>query len=504
MGHGVWNVFWNEPVYFPYLPQQHKANPLVYYQHSEFCSNEPVNARLALQPGFYDYEWDKNGILISGANNNEYIATDYGTYRGRFKRTSTSEWSAWSPTPVMVTIKQATVTPPITINGSYSNVLPSPDGRNTVPLMVPSGYASYEWRKISDNSLVSDTSVYNAPIGQYKVKVNEQFGCSSDFSPIFNVISANGQNGPDKANNLTALTLSNSTIQLDWNDNPTPAFNETTFEIFRSKTRGSGYQLAGRVGADVLQYIDEGLSASTKYYYIVRAVNNNGAAEVSNEASATTFGDNTAPTTPQNLRVTSSSATTINLGWDPSSDDVGVFKYDVYVNGVKSYITNNNFVTTANLIANQYYSFYVVARDEAGNSSVPTDQIVGLTKQSGLIYKYYEGTYSTLPNFNGLTPVKTGMVPNVTISPRNRDDNFAFMWDGYINIPVDATYQFETYSDDGSRLYIDREYTGTGTVATVNNDGLHGPQYASGTVHLTAGVHRFIATFFNGSSIGNQ
>jgi len=496
MGHGVWNVFWNEPVYFPYLPQQHKANPLVYYQHSEFCSNEPVNARLALQPGFYDYEWDKNGILISGANNNEYIATDYGTYRGRFKRTSTSEWSAWSPTPVMVTIKQATVTPPITINGSYSNVLPSPDGRNTVPLMVPSGYASYEWRKISDNSLVSDTSVYNAPIGQYKVKVNEQFGCSSDFSPIFNVISANGQNGPDKANNLTALTLSNSTIQLDWNDNPTPAFNETTFEIYRSKTRGSGYQLAGRVGADVLQYIDEGLSASTKYYYIVRAVNNNGAAEVSNEASATTFGDNTAPNTPQNLRVTSSSATTINLGWDPSSDDVGVFKYDVYVNGVKSYITNNNFVTTANLIANQYYSFYVVARDEAGNSSVPTDQIVGLTKQSGLIYKYYEGTYSTLPNFNGLTPVKTGTVPNVTISPRNRDDNFAFMWDGYINIPVDATYQFETYSDDGSRLYIDREYTGTGTVATVNNDGLHGPQYASGTVHLTAGVHRFIATFF--------
>ena len=491
MGHGVWNVFWNEPVYFPYLPQQHKANPLVYYQHSEFCSNEPVNARLALQPGFYDYEWDKNGILISGANNNEYIATDYGTYRGRFKRTSTSEWSAWSPTPVMVTIKQATVTPPITINGSYSNVLPSPDGRNTVPLMVPSGYASYEWRKISDNSLVSDTSVYNAPIGQYKVKVNEQFGCSSDFSPIFNVISANGQNGPDKANNLTALTLTNSTIQLDWNDNPTPAFNETTFEIFRSKTRGSGYQLAGRVGADVLQYIDEGLSASTKYYYIIRAINNNGAAEVSNEASATTFGDNTAPTTPQNLRVTSSSATTINLGWDPSSDDVGVFKYDVYVNGVKSYITNTNFVTTANLIANQYYSFYVVARDEAGNSSVPTDQIVGLTKQSGLIYKYYEGTYSTLPNFNGLTPVKTGTVPNVTISPRNRDDNFAFMWDGYINIPVDATYQFETYSDDGSRLYIDREYTGTGTVATVNNDGLHGPQ-----VHLTAGVHRFIATFF--------
>lgn len=63
-GHGVWNSFWSEPDYFPYLPLQHKANPLVYFQHNEFCSNDPVGARLGLQPGFYAYEWQKTVLLL--------------------------------------------------------------------------------------------------------------------------------------------------------------------------------------------------------------------------------------------------------------------------------------------------------------------------------------------------------------------------------------------------------------------------------------------------------
>ncbi len=494
-GHGVWNSFWGLADYFPYLSLQHKANPLVYFQRSEFCSNQPVAARLALQPGFFAYEWEKDGTTIAGANANEYITNDYGSYRGRFKRTSTSAWSAWSPIPVIVTIKQATVTPPISIDGMYSNVLPSPDGRTTVPLMVPKNYADYEWRRISDNALVSDTNFYNAPVGQYKVKVNELFGCSSDFSAVFPVIAANGTNLPDKASNLNALTLSNAAIQLDWSENPTPPFNETAFEIFRSTKSGSGYVMAGKVPADELTFIDETVSANTRYYYIVRAVNDNGASAISNEANAKTLGDNTAPTVPLNLRLTASTNSTISIAWDPSSDDVGVFKYDIYVNGVKSYITGNTFTTIANLNTNQSYAFYVTARDESGNVSAGSNQLIGIAKPSAITYKYYEGTYSVLPNFNNLTPVKTGVVSNVTILPRNRDDNFAFMWDGYINIPVTATYQFETYSDDGSKLYIDTEYS-SGATAVVNNDGLHGSQYASGTINLTAGVHRFIATFF--------
>ncbi|RYZ19128.1 MAG: hypothetical protein EOP49_48785, partial [Sphingobacteriales bacterium] len=78
LGHGIWNRFWSEPDYFPYLSQHHKANPLVYFQRNEFCPNDPVSARLALQAGFNAYQWEKDGNVIAGATSNEYIATSYG------------------------------------------------------------------------------------------------------------------------------------------------------------------------------------------------------------------------------------------------------------------------------------------------------------------------------------------------------------------------------------------------------------------------------------------
>jgi hypothetical protein len=83
---------------------------------------------------------------------------------------------------VVISEKQATVTPPIQVNGLRSNVLPATDGSTTVPLTVAGSFASYEWRRINDNALVATTPGFAAPVGQYKVKVTEQYGCSSDFS----------------------------------------------------------------------------------------------------------------------------------------------------------------------------------------------------------------------------------------------------------------------------------------------------------------------------------
>jgi len=32
--------------------------------------------------------------------------------------------------------------------------------------------------------------------------------------------------------------------------------------------------------------------------------------------------------------------------------------------------------------------------------------------------------------------------------------NFAYLWTGYINIPVTGSYVFQTYSDDGSEVWL--------------------------------------------------
>ncbi len=50
--------------------------------------------------------------------------------------------------------------------------------------------------------------------------------------------------------------------------------------------------------ADTLIFIDNGLTPNVKYFYKVRAINNNGAAALSNEASATTQSDDILPTAP--------------------------------------------------------------------------------------------------------------------------------------------------------------------------------------------------------------
>ena len=495
-GHGVWGSFWNTAGYWPYLSAQHKANPLVYFQRQEFCPGVTVDAKLGLNPGFSAYEWDKNGVVIPGATTNQLIINSFGTYRGRYKRTATSAWSEWSPKPVVVAEKQATITPPIQVNGTFSTVLPSVDGRTTAPLMVPNTFSAYEWRRITDNALVSSTNTYNAPVGQYKVKVTELYGCSSTFSDPFSVIAAGGTNLPDNITNFSGVSLTSSSIQLDWNDNPAPAYNETFFEIYRSTTQGSGYILIDKKSSNVLTHLDNNLLSNTTYYYIVRAINLNGAAPVSNEIQVKTKNDIVAPTAPSNLRVTGSSRSTISIAWDPSSDDVSVYKYDIYVNGVKSFITANTNITVSGLTASQTYTLYVKARDLAGNESPNSNQVSAVSALRGLNYKYYHGTWSVLPNFSLLTPQTTGVTSNVDLAIRARNDNIGILWEGYINIPVTGSYTFETVSDDGSKLYIG-SYDHNAT-ALVNNDGSHGAQSRTGTITLTAGSHPIAISFFQG------
>lgn len=493
-GHGAWNAFWSDPRYIPFINSTHKANPLVYFQHYKFCPNESVSAKLGLQAGFYSYEWQKDGLTINGQTSNILMVSTYGTYRARFKRTASSAWSDWSPAPAVISQNQGTVTPDISVDGLRSFVLPAPDGSSTVPLSVPNTYASYEWRRVSDNALVSSTNTYNAPIGQFKVKVTEQFGCGSDFSPIFKVIPANGGQAPDMATSVAATPISNSAVQLDWNDNPNPAYNETNFEIYRSKTPGAGYSLVGKTNTDVLSFLDEGLSADTKYYYIIRAINNNGASVISPEVSALTQSDITAPTAPLNLVVTGSTRSSVSLSWGESTDDVGVSRYEIYIDGVKKFVTTNTSFTVNGLAMLQTYGFYVRAVDATGNVSPTSNQVSGTAALNGLSYKYYEGSWNNLPDFSTLTPILTGVSPNVTLTPKLAADNFGFLWEGFIKIPANGTYKFETNSDDGSKLYFGNyDFNAT---ALVDNDGLHGGQYREGSITLTAGIYPIAISFF--------
>ena len=112
--------------------------------------------------------------------------------------------------------------------------------------------------------------------------------------------------------------------------------------------------------------------------------------------------------------------------------------------------------------------------------------------QNGIRYKYVEGNWDVLPDFNTQPVLEEGVLPEISLFPRKRSDFYGFEFSGYIRIPVDAVYAFYTESDDGSRLYI-------GEHQVVDNDGLHAMVEQHGLIALAAGLHPIRVVFFEKS-----
>jgi predicted esterase len=493
LGHGVWDRVWQEPGFYPFLLSAYAANPWPLNGRTEYCPGDAINTAIGLAPGFDAYEWRRNGNLVVGANSNTLPIADTGMYDARVRRGGI--WSDWSHTPVHIKLKEATIPPTIAVGGLSSPVIPAADGKNFVNLQVPNNYTSYTWKRVGDTSTLGTGNILNVTQpGNYIVSVKEQFGCNSVFSAPFKVINANGSNGPDAASNLIAIPLSNTQVELDWANNQYPTFNETAFEIYRSTSQGSTYVFIGSVPAETITYIDSTGLPNTTYYYVVRSINNNAAALLSNEVNATTFSDKEPPSAPENLHIVSTTNTSVTIAWDTATDNVGIDRYDVYINGIKSYSTDKLNIIANGLDKGKQYVFYVKAKDLSGNYSTQSSQVSAFSALQGLQYKYYEGSWSVLPDFNTLTPIKTGFTPNIDISVRNRNDQFGFVWQGYIKIPVAGTYKFETNSDDGSKLWLG-PYVATAT-PLVNNDGLHAPQLSFRDNHITSRCLSYFCCIF--------
>lgn len=117
------------------------------------------------------------------------------------------------------------------------------------------------------------------------------------------------------------------------------------------------------------------------------------------------------------------------------------------------------------------------------------------TQATSFTYEYFEKDpaapeWKNLPDFAALKPVETGTVPNFTLQPKHRGDNYAFRYRGPISIPQNGSYTFYLASDDGSRLYVDDQLV-------VDHDGLHPPREKSGSATLTAGPHQVRVEYFN-------
>ncbi len=92
--------------------------------------------------------------------------------------------------------------------------------------------------------------------------------------------------------------------------------------------------------------------------------------------------DTTAPSTPVNLVASNTTQTSTVVSWNSSTDNVGVTGYNIYQDGALLSTTGTTSIPVSGLLANTTYSFFVRAKDAAGNLSTSSVAISVTTQDN--------------------------------------------------------------------------------------------------------------------------
>ncbi|HTG45953.1 MAG TPA: fibronectin type III domain-containing protein [Verrucomicrobiae bacterium] len=145
----------------------------------------------------------------------------------------------------------------------------------------------------------------------YRIRAFNTAG-SSDYSAPASATTAPAPLNPPAAPLLQAHTISVSRIGLEWNN----VANEAGYILERKSGSEANWVELTRPALDVSSYINEGLSASTEYFFRIRAFNADGESASSAEVSARTLDRVPEPPAAPILAATAASLTSVALSWN--------------------------------------------------------------------------------------------------------------------------------------------------------------------------------------------
>jgi len=200
-------------------------------------------------------------------------------------------------------ISVSTVTATIGVGIGPLGVAADPDGEYVY--VANNSDATVSVIRTSDNTVTATIGVGNGPYGvevtpngEYVYVANNSDATVSVISTsdntVTNIISVGDSPAafgkficgtlPEAPTDLVATTVSEKQIDLSWTDN---SYDELGFKIER-KQYGESFTQINTVSDNVTSYNDTGLSPHRSYYYRVRAYNDAGNSDYSNEASSVT------------------------------------------------------------------------------------------------------------------------------------------------------------------------------------------------------------------------
>lgn len=293
------------------------------------------------------------------------------------------------------------------------------------------------------------------------------------------IVTVNGTAGPFtvSAPNTAVTYAGNSTQTVTWNVAGTTAngVNCANVDILLSTDGGFTYPftLAAATPNDGTQAVTIPNLAGTTNRIMVKGTNHiffdvsNANFTITNSAP-----DTTAPTAAT-LSASGTTTTSTNLSWSGATDNIGVSGYDVYQNGVfRATTTATSFVANA-LTASTAYSFYVIAKDAAGNVS-PASNTVNVTTLAP------DTTAPTAPTLSASGTTST----STNLSWTGATDNVGVTsYDVYRNGAFLASTAATTFSVTG--LTASTAYT----FYVIAKDGAGNASAASNTVNVTTLVN---------------
>ncbi len=241
--------------------------------------------------------------------------------------------------------------------------------RNGTPLATVSG----------PTTAYADQSVVQLTNYTYGVDAVDAAGNHSPESAPLSVV-APDSTPPSVPTGVSATALSTRQVNVGWSAS-TDNVGVTGYTVYRN-----GVALT-TVSGSTLTYADTSVLDVTFYSYTVDAVDAAGNRSAQSAAASTTTLDYTAPSIPTGLSAMATTATTVSLSWNASTDNVGVAGYTIYRDGVMLTTVSGSTLNYADtfVIAYASHSYTVDAFDAAGNHSArstPSYVRAGVSKSS--------------------------------------------------------------------------------------------------------------------------
>ncbi len=279
-------------------------------------------------------------------------------------------------------------------NGSSTTTTPNatktsgPNFRSYLPTTSPVRYFPRMQSVLAGATTTAGTEVTQEALSSVARTMNFRFtsrdnragGAGNNSDDM--IVTVNATAGPFAvtAPNTAVSYPGGSTQTVTWNVAGTTAngVNTANVDILISQDGGNSWNmLLAATPNDGTQAVAMPTTASTQNRIMVKGTNHI-FFDVSNANFTITSGgtaDTTAPSAPTNLTASGTTQSSTNLSWTASTDNVGVTGYDVYQNSVYKATIASTTYAVSGLSASTAYSFYVIAKDAAGNSSAASNTV---------------------------------------------------------------------------------------------------------------------------------